>query len=58
MKKHKCEVGCLVACNGQIVRLLTGRKKSDPKFYCCIGCRAYLTRQGVKLKECREVPHS
>lgn len=54
MKKHKCEVGCFVACNNQIVRLMTGPKKGDPKFHCCIGCAAYLVRQEVKLREVKK----
>lgn len=51
MKKHNCQVKSHRACNNQIVRLVTGRKKDDPKFYCCIGCLADLRRGGVKLKE-------
>lgn len=50
-KKPKCEVGMKVACNNQCVRKMTGPKKTDPKFFCCIGCQAYLKRQGLKLKE-------
>lgn len=49
--KADCEVKAEVACNNQVVRRYTGRKKGDPKFMCCIGCLAYLRRQGVKLKE-------
>jgi hypothetical protein len=52
--KRCCEVQSLVACNGQIVRRLTGPRKSDPKFWCCIGCWAYLSRQGVQLREVKE----
>ena len=40
-----------LACNGVAVRKLTGRKKGDPVFYCCMGCQAYLSRMGVKTKE-------
>jgi len=49
--KPKCEVRTHLACNNQVVRRLTGPKKGDPQFYCCIGCAAYLRRQGVRLKE-------
>jgi len=52
-KKLKCDVGCHVACNNQGVRRMTGTKKGDPVFNCCLGCWAYLSRQGVKLKEAK-----
>ena len=48
----KCEVGTPF-CSGVAVRCYTGRKKSDPKFSCCIACLAILQRQGVKLKDGR-----
>jgi hypothetical protein len=51
VKKNNCKVKNPLGCNNQCVQLLTGRKKTDPKFYCCIGCRAILNRMGVKLKE-------
>lgn len=51
MKKHKCEVKTAIGCNNQIVRRLIGTKKGDPKFWCCIGCWAILSRQGIKVKE-------
>ena len=43
-------------CSGQVVRLLTGPKKDDPKFWCCIACRAMLNRSGVKLKNVVDLP--
>ena len=56
--KRKCEVKCHLSCNGQVVRLVRGPLKSDPIFYCCIGCRAYLNRQGLKLKDHHEAAHN
>lgn len=54
MKKHKCEVRWQVVCKNECVRHMTGIKKGDPKFFCCIACAAYLRRQGVRLKEAQE----
>ena len=54
VKKLKCEVRTLVACNNSCVRRYTGTRKDDPKFYCCIGCLTYLSRQGVRVKEVKE----
>lgn len=50
-KKHRCEVKTNLGCNGSCVRRMTGPKKGDPEFWCCIGCQAILNRMGVKLKE-------
>lgn len=50
-KKLKCDVKTHVACNNSCVRRMTGPKKGDPVFNCCIGCHWYLKRQGLKLKE-------
>lgn len=50
-RKPKCEVRTEIGCNNQCVRKVTGRKKGDPIFHCCIGCRAILTRMGVRLKD-------
>lgn len=50
-RKPKCDVRTHLACNGQAVRKVTGTKKTDPIFNICIGCRAYLNRQGVKLRD-------
>ena len=50
-KKPKCEVRTHLGCNGVAVRRMTGPKKGDPKFWCCLGCQAILNRNGVKLKE-------
>ena len=52
--KKDCEVKSRRACNNQIVRLLTGPRKKDPKFWCCIGCWADLRMSGVRLKEVAE----
>jgi hypothetical protein len=49
-RKYKART---IVCNDQCVRRLTGPKKGDPKFDCCIGCEAYLRRQGVRLKEAK-----
>lgn len=51
MKKPKCQVRSHLGCNGVAVRRLTGTKKGDPTFWCCLGCEAILRRQGVKTKE-------
>lgn len=53
-KKPRCEVRSDLACNGQIIRRYVGVKKGDPKFNCCIGCAAYLKRQGVRFREIQE----
>lgn len=50
-KKVVCEVKTHLACNQSCVRKVSGKKKGDPVFHICIGCRAYLDRQGLKLKE-------
>lgn len=50
-KKLDCDVKGTLSCNNQCVRKVTGLMKGDPVFNCCIGCFAYLQRQGVKLKE-------
>lgn len=49
--KLQCEAQITVSCNNQIVRRVQGPKKGDPKFNCCIGCRAYLARYGTKVKD-------
>lgn len=41
----------MIGCNGIAVCRLTGKKKGDPVFWCCLGCRAMLSIAGVKLKE-------
>ncbi len=50
MKKHKCEVRTFI-CNNSLLRRMTGKKKDDPKFWCCGSCAVYLKRGGVKLVE-------
>ncbi len=50
-KTPKCEVKNMIGCNGVAVCRLTGKKKGDPVFWCCLGCRAMLSIAGVKLKE-------
>jgi hypothetical protein len=50
-KKPKCEAQTHLGCNGVAVRKVTGTKKGDPIFYCCLGCRAILSRQGVRLRD-------
>lgn len=50
-KKPDCEVKTMLGCNNQCVRRMTGTKKTDPVFWCCIGCAAILKRQGVRIKE-------
>lgn len=50
-KKLDCEAKLQVACNNQGVRTVRGPKRGDPQFACCLGCRAYLRRQGVKVKD-------
>lgn len=56
--KRKCAVGSqdpnAFYCNGSCVQMMTGPRKSDPRFLCCIGCWAYLRRQGVRLKPAKE----
>ncbi len=47
---HKCEVRCQVVCRGVGTLHLTGVRKGDPVFYCCLACHAYLKRQGVRMK--------
>ena len=49
--KSECEVKHIFGCNGAGVIRLTGNKKGDPVFNCCLGCAAMLRRQGVKLKQ-------
>lgn len=51
MKKLKCEVKTHIGCTGIAIQRMTGTKKGDPVFYCCMGCHAVLSRQGIKLKE-------
>jgi hypothetical protein len=51
MSQPTCEVKTHVGCNGQAVRRVKGPKKTDPEFWCCLGCRAVLSRQGVKVKD-------
>lgn len=53
-KKIRCEVKTHLGCNGMAVRKVTGPKKGDPVFNCCLGCRAILSRQGVRVKEVAE----
>ena len=50
MSKKKCEIGHIFACNGSGVSKLTGVKKGDPVFWCCLGCQSYLRRMGVRTK--------
>lgn len=50
-RKLKCEVKHDFACTGMAIRYMTGKKKGDPKFYCCYGCETYLRRQGVRMVE-------
>lgn len=51
--KTKCEVKFDVVCRGNGVIYLTGVKKEDPKFRCCLACQAYLRRMGVRTKEAK-----
>lgn len=51
MAKSMCEIGHRFACNGVGVRRMSGVEKGDPKFRICLGCWAYLKRQGVRMKE-------
>ncbi len=55
-KKNACEVGSFIGCNGCGVRVLTGPRKGDPVFRCCMGCEAYLRRGGIRLREVSEEP--
>lgn len=50
-QKPECEAKTDLGCNGQIVRRVKGPKKSDPEFWCCIGCRAILSRAGVRVRD-------
>lgn len=49
--KPKCEVRLHRSCSGRCVTLVTGTRKGDPVFYCCLGCRADLSMSGVRLKD-------
>lgn len=52
VKKPKCafaESPSMFSCNGVAPQLVRGTKKTDPTFYCCLGCMAYLRRMGVKV---------
>lgn len=51
IKKQNCQVKTNLGCNNQGVRHMTGMLKGDPKFHICLGCWAYLRRQGVRMKE-------
>lgn len=55
MPQPRCEIQYALSCHGQVVRKVTGTRKGSPVFYCCLGCLAYLSRQGVKLKEVKSV---
>lgn len=46
--KLTCELKFEVAHNNKGVRRYKGTRKTDPVFDACLGCSAYLRRQGIK----------